>query len=81
MNERNYPTRELELEVVVFLLKIWKNHLYGARLEVLSDHKSLKYMFNQKELNTRKRRWLVFLKDYGFELCYHIGKDNVVEDP
>ena len=45
-----------------------------------SDHKSLKYPFDQKELNMRQRRWLEFLKDYDFCLVYHPGKTNVVTD-
>jgi len=47
---------------------------------VFSDHKSLKYLFDQKELNMRQRRWMEFLKDYDFELLYHPGKANVVTD-
>ncbi|CAL0320092.1 unnamed protein product [Lupinus luteus] len=49
--EENYPTHDLELAVVVFALKIWRHHLYGSKFEVFSDHKSLKYLFDQKELN------------------------------
>jgi len=65
---------------VVFVLKIWRHYLYGSRFEVFSDHKSLKYLFDQKELNMRQRRWLELLKDYDFELNYHPGKANVVAD-
>jgi hypothetical protein len=80
VHERNYPTHDLELAAVVFTLKIWRHYLYGARFEVFSDHKSLKYLFSQKELNMRQRRWMEFLKDYDFELNYHPGKANVVAD-
>ena len=62
------------------MLKIWRHYLYGARFEVFSDHKILKYLFDQKELNMRQRRWLEFLKDYDFSLNYHPGKANVVAD-
>nr|KYP57156.1 Retrovirus-related Pol polyprotein from transposon 412 family [Cajanus cajan] len=51
--ERNYLTHDLELEAVVFALKIWRHYLYGARFSVFSDHTSLKYLFDQKELNMR----------------------------
>ena len=54
--------------------------MYGARFEVFSDHKSLKYLFDQKELNMRQRRWMEFLKDYDFELQYHPRKAYVVTD-
>ena len=79
-HEVNYPTHDLELTAVVFALKIWRHYLYGSRFEVFSDHKSLKYLFDQKELNMRQRRWMEFLKDYDFELSYHPGKANVVAD-
>lgn len=79
-HEENYPTYDLELAAVVFALKIWRHYLYGAKFEVFSDHKSLKYLFDQKELNMRQKRWMEFLKDYDFELKYHPGKANVVVD-
>nr|ABD28293.1 RNA-directed DNA polymerase (Reverse transcriptase); Zinc finger, CCHC-type; Peptidase aspartic, active site; Retrotransposon gag protein [Medicago truncatula] len=80
IHEKNYPTHDLELAAVVFVLKIWRHYLYGSRFEVFSDQKSLKYLFDQKELNMRQRRWLELLKDYDFGLNYHPGKANVVAD-
>ena len=80
VHERNYPTHDLELVAIVFALKIWMHYLYGAQFRVFSDHKSLKYLFDQKELNMRQRRWMEFLKGYDFELVYHPGKANVVVD-
>jgi hypothetical protein len=44
-HERNYPTHDLELAAIVFALKIWRHYLYGARCEIYTDHKSLKYIF------------------------------------
>jgi len=80
-HELNYPTHDLELAAVIFALKIWRHYLYGARCEVYTDdHKSLKYIFPQKELNLRQRRWLELLKDYTLEIKYHPGKANVVAD-
>ena len=79
-HEKNYPTHDLELAAVVFALKIWRHYLYGAQFQVIPYHKSLKYLFDQKELNMRQRRWMKFLKDFNFELLYHPGKANVVAD-
>jgi hypothetical protein len=73
-------THNLELAAIVFVLKIWRHYLYGYKFEMFSDHKSLKYLFDQKELNMRQRRWLEFLKDYDFQLSYHPGMANVVAD-
>lgn len=77
-HEKKYPTHDLELAAVVFVLKMWRHYLYGSRFEVFSDHKSLKYLFDQKELNMRQSRWLELLKDFDFWLNYHPGKANVV---
>ena len=52
-HEKNYPMHDLELAAIIFALKMWRNYLYGERFEVFSDHKSLKYLFTQKELNLR----------------------------
>jgi hypothetical protein len=68
------------LAAVVFALKIWRHYLYGERCEIYTDHKSLKYLFTQKELNMRQRRWLELIKDYDCEINYHLGKANVVAD-
>ena len=47
---------------------------------MFTDHKSLKYIFTQKELNLRQRRWLELIKDYDLDIAYHAGKANVVAD-
>ena len=70
----------MELAAIVFALKIWRHYLYSCSFEVFSDHKSLKYLFDQKELNIRQRRWMEFIKDYEFTLQYHPGKENVLVD-
>ncbi|CAD5192555.1 unnamed protein product [Musa acuminata subsp. malaccensis] len=78
--ELNYPTHDLELAAIVFALKIWRHYLYGRTFEIFTDHKSLKYIFTQKELNMRQRRWIELLKDYDCIIRYHPGKANVVAD-
>ena len=50
----------------------------GEQFEVFSDHKSLKYIFTQRDLNMRKCRWIEYLEDYDFTLHYHPSKANVV---
>ena len=61
-HEQNYPTHDMELADIVFALKIWRHYLYGEQFEVFSDHKSLKYIFIQRDLNIRQRRWMEFLE-------------------
>jgi hypothetical protein len=79
-HEEHYPTHDLELAVVVHALKIWRHYLLGNTCHIYTDHKSLKYIFTQLELNMRQRRWLELIKDYELEIHYHPGKANVVAD-
>ena len=78
VNERIYPTHDLELAAVVFALKQWRHYLYGVKCEVYTDHRSLQYVFTQRDLNLRQRRWMELLKDYDVTILYHPGKANVV---
>jgi hypothetical protein len=66
--------------VVVHALKIWRHYNIGKRCEVYSDHKSLKYIFTQPDLNLRQRRWLDLIKDFDLGINYHPDKANVVAD-
>jgi hypothetical protein len=52
----------------------------GTKYQVYTDHKSLKYIFTQKDLNLRQRRWLELIEDYDLEIHYHPGKANLVAD-
>nr|GEU74134.1 putative reverse transcriptase domain-containing protein [Tanacetum cinerariifolium] len=78
--EENYTTHDLELGAVVFALRLWRHYLYGTKCVVFTDHKSLQYILNQKELNLRQQRWIELLSDYDCEIRYHPGKANVVAD-
>jgi hypothetical protein len=79
-HELNYPTHDLELAAVVHALKIWRHYIMGTKCQVYTDHKSLKYIFTQKDLNLRQRQWLELIKDYDLEIHYHPGKANLVAD-
>jgi hypothetical protein len=79
-HELNYPTHDLELAAVVHVLKIWRHYIMGTKCQVYTNHKSLKYIFTQKDLNLRQRRWLELIKDYDLEIHYHPGKANLVAD-
>ncbi|WVZ97118.1 hypothetical protein U9M48_042675 [Paspalum notatum var. saurae] len=71
-HEANYPTHDLEPAQ-------W-HYLLGNTCHIYTDHKSLKYILTQPELNMRQRRWLELIKDYDLEIHYHPGKANVVAD-
>ena len=54
--------------------------MFGETCEIFIDHKSLKYLFSQNELNIRHRRWIELLKDYDCIIQYHLEKANVMAD-
>jgi hypothetical protein len=79
-HKENYPTHDLELAAVVMTMRTWKHYLPGNVVHIYTDHRSLKYIFTQQDLNMRQRRWLELIKDYELEVQYHPGKTNVVVD-
>ena len=80
IHEKNYPTHDLELVVVVFALKLWRHYLYSEHVGVHTDHKSLQYVFTRRKLNLRQRRWIEMLKDYDMSLYHHPDMANIVAD-
>ena len=62
-HEKNYHTHDLELATIVFALKIWRHYLYREKCFIYTDHKSLKYLSSQLELNLRQCRWMELIKD------------------
>jgi hypothetical protein len=79
-HELNYPTHDLELATVVHALMIWRHYVMGTKCQIYTDHKNLKYIFIQKDLNLRQRRWLELIKDYDLEIHYQPSKANLVAD-
>ena len=79
-HEHSYHTYDMELVAIVFILKVLRHYLYGEKFEVFSNHKSLKYIFTQRDLNMRQCRWMKYLEDFEFTLHYDPGKENEVVD-
>ena len=79
-HEKNYPTHDLELAAIVFALKIWRHDFYGEKCFIYTDHKSLKYLPSQRELNLRQWVWMELIKDFDCVIDYQPGKANVVVD-
>jgi len=72
-HELNYPIHDSELAAMVHALKIWRHYLIEHKSYIYTDHKSLKYIFTQSDLNLRQCCWLELIKDYDFEVHYHLG--------
>jgi hypothetical protein len=79
-HDEHYLTHDLELLAIVHALKVWRHYLLGNLLYMYTDHKSLKYLFTQPNLNMRQWRWLRLIKDYELEVHYHPRRANVVAD-
>jgi hypothetical protein len=79
-HEEHYPTHDLELVAIVLVLQTWRHYLLGNVVHIFTDHKSLRYIFTQADLNMRQRRWMELIKDYNLEVHYHPNKTNVVAD-
>ena len=62
-NEKNYPTHDLELAAVFHALITWRLLLLGRKVDIFNDHKSLKYIFTQPNLNLRQTRWVEMIQD------------------
>jgi hypothetical protein len=78
--EEHYPTHDIELAAVMMALRTWHHYLLGNVVHIYTDHKSLKYIFTQPDLNMRQGRWLELIKEYELEVHYHSGKSNVIVD-
>lgn len=80
--QRRWPTHDRELHAIVTALKRWRHYVEGVDTQVLTDHNSLKYFLEQKDLSKRQIRWLEQLQEYGNTLTikYLPGKANVVAD-
>ena len=77
-HEKSYPTHDMELASIVFALKVWLHYLYDWQFKVFLNHKSLKYIFTQRDINMRQRGWMEYLEDYDFNLHYHPSKANAI---
>jgi hypothetical protein len=79
-HEEHYLAHDLELAVIVHALRTWQHYLLGNVIHIFTDHKCLKYIFTQPNLNMHQRRWLKLIKDYDLEVHYHPRKVNVIAD-
>jgi hypothetical protein len=79
-DEEHYPTHDPELAAVVMALRTWLHYLLGNVVHIYTDHKTLKCIFTEPDLNMRQQRWLELIKDYELEVRYHPGKENVIAD-
>lgn len=78
--ERNYPIYELELKAIHYALNKFRPYLEGSKTIVQTDHASLKYLMQQKNLSRKVVRWVKYLQRFNIKIAYKKGKDNIVAD-
>ena len=61
-------------------LLTWRHLLLGRKVDIFTDHKSLKYIFTQPNLNLRQTRWVEMIQEYNPSIEYIPGKANVIAD-
>ena len=79
-HERNYSTHDLDLDAIIHALNIWWHYLIGRKYLLILDKISLKYLFDQQNLNARQARWLSILSEYDFEIKHINGTEKKVAD-
>jgi hypothetical protein len=78
--ERNYPTHEQELLAIKKALEKWRYMLIGIHFRCLTDHKSIKGLFTQRDLSPRQARWVARFADFDMDIDHIPGSTNVVAD-
>ena len=75
-HEKKYARHDLEAACIIHALKMWQHYRIGKKFMLMSDNISLKYLFDQQNLNPRKTIWLAFLSEYDFGIKHIKGKEN-----
>ncbi len=78
--EMNYPVHEQELYAIVHACKTFRCYVVGNHFTILTDHASLQFVKEQKNLSRRVTRWVQFLAQFDFEILYRKGEENTVAD-
>ena len=76
----NGDTRDLEVLAIIATLEHYRPVIDGQRLKVISDHKNLKWLMDQKNPSGRLGRWVLRLSEFDFELEYRKGARMQIAD-
>lgn len=79
-HEKNYPISELECAAVIFGIRKNRHLIYLRKFTVITDHKSLKWLFTISDPTGRLCRWQLMLQDYDFEIIHRDGKKHQNSD-
>ena len=73
-----YEIYDKKLLVIIWCFKEWRPELESTAMpvNVLIDHKGLKYFMTIKKLTPRQTRWAEFLSKFNFVVTYQTRKKN-----
>lgn len=75
-SERNYSTIEKELLAMVWATKYFRPYIFGRKINLISDHKPLQWLFSVKDPSSKLLRWRIKLDEYDYNIIYKKGKLN-----
>ena len=65
---------------IIHVLAKFRQYLVGSKFIVKSNHNSLRYFLEEKELNERQQKWVSKIQAYDFDIEYVKRKNNIVVD-
>ena len=78
--DRKWDTRDLKVLAIISTLEHYRPIVDGQRLKLITDHKNLKWLLNQKNPSGRLGRWVLRLSEFDFELEYRQGSRMQIAD-
>lgn len=75
-----YTTTEKELLALVHCLRQWRTFLLGQDVTVLTDHKSLCFLFTSRFKSARLTRWILCIQEFDFNVIHCPGSENRIAD-
>jgi len=66
VQQQSLSTYEKEFLVVVFVVQKWRHYLLPKKLVIRTNHRSLKYILDQRLATTFQQKWLVKLMEFAF---------------
>jgi hypothetical protein len=75
-----YTIYDKKTLAIMHALAKFRQYLVGEKFVVRTDHNSLKYFLDQKDLNERQHKWVSKIQAYDFDIDFVKGKNNVVAD-
>jgi hypothetical protein len=78
--QRNYSAPKRELLAIMFALRRFHDHLFGAKFMLWTDHRALTFLLTQDNPSYMLKDWLGTLLEYRCTICHTPGAENIVPD-